>query len=76
MRVRVCESGAEMEFKEIRDGEFKLTLLCREIVRKGAKLRREPEPDGEGRWDGRSCDDSCPCELSGDTSEKLESARE
>jgi hypothetical protein len=64
-----------MESREIMDGEFKLTLLWREIVRKGLRLRREPEPDAEGRWEGRLFDGSRLCEFSEDTSEKLDSAR-
>jgi hypothetical protein len=56
VRTRVCVSGAEMELRDIRDGEvirllleFKVEIECRDGSRKGDALMTEPDVDS-GRF--------------------------
>lgn len=83
MRTRVWVRGEEMELSEMREGEVRglwaelrvVVDFWRERVRKGELLRRDPDPDWEGRWEARLRDASRPWEPSDERMEGPESLR-
>jgi hypothetical protein len=83
VRVTVWVRGAEIELREMREGELsRLELrvwldLWPDIVRNIDALRSEPEPEGEARWPEppRPVEGSCPCDMLDDIADWLDSVR-